>query len=76
MSEGNKYAILIGSSEFPEDHSLTPLRCPKNDVEGVATILSSSDFGLFTEPQSFVNKPHGGVYLAGEQKWSIWTNPC
>jgi len=57
MSEENRYAILIGSSEFPEEPSLKALRCPKNDAEGLAAVLTSPDFGLFTERQVFVNEP-------------------
>jgi formylglycine-generating enzyme required for sulfatase activity len=64
MSEGHRYAILIGSCEFPEYPSLSPLRCPKNDAEGLAAVLTSSDFGLFTEQQVFVNEPHGSVARA------------
>ena len=64
MSEEHRYAILIGSSEFPQEPSLTALRCPKNDVEGLAAILTSPDFGLFTEPRVFVNESHGDVTRA------------
>ncbi|HEY7307237.1 MAG TPA: SUMF1/EgtB/PvdO family nonheme iron enzyme, partial [Bryobacteraceae bacterium] len=63
-SKEHRYAILIGSSEFPKDPSLKVLRCPKNDAEGLAAVLTSPDFGLFTEQQVFVNEPHGGVARA------------
>src|SRR5262245_44279500 len=63
-SKEHRYAILIGNSEFQEEPSLKALRCPKNDAEGMAAVLTSPDFGLFTERQVFVNDPHGGVARA------------
>src|SRR5262245_15003971 len=64
MSEGRRYAILIGSSEFSNEPLLGALRCPSADVEGLATVLTSPDFGLFTEPQVFINEPRDGVMRA------------
>jgi formylglycine-generating enzyme required for sulfatase activity len=57
MSEGRRRAILIASSEFPEEPSLQTLRCPKNDVSGLAEALASPDFGLFNDPLIFINQP-------------------
>ena len=57
MSEGHRRAILIAASEFPEEPSLQTLRCPKNDVAGLAEALTSPDFGLFTDPLTFINDP-------------------
>ncbi len=57
MSEGRRKAILIAASEFPEEPSLQALRCPKNDVTGLAEALTSADFGLFTDPLTFINEP-------------------
>jgi hypothetical protein len=57
MSEGRRRAILIAASEFPEEPSLQTLRCPKNDVAGLAEALTSPDFGLFTDPLTFINEP-------------------
>ena len=57
MSEGRRRAILIAASEFPEEPSLQTLRCPMNDVAGMAEALTSPDFGLFTDPLTFVNQP-------------------
>jgi hypothetical protein len=57
MTEGRRTAILIAASEFPEEPSLQTLRCPKNDVAGLAEALTSPDFGLFTDPLTFINQP-------------------
>jgi formylglycine-generating enzyme required for sulfatase activity len=57
MTEGRRTAILIAASEFPEEPSLQTLRCPKNDVAGLAEALTSPDFGLFTDPLTFINEP-------------------
>ena len=57
MNEGRRTAILIAASEFPEEPSLQTLRCPKNDVAGLAEALTSPDFGLFTDPLTFINEP-------------------
>src|SRR5215510_2344344 len=57
MSEGRRKAILIAASEYPEEPSLQTLRCPKNDVTGLADALTSADFGLFTDPLTFINQP-------------------
>jgi formylglycine-generating enzyme required for sulfatase activity len=57
MAEGRRTAILIAASEFPEEPSLQTLRCPKNDVVGLAEALTSPDFGLFTDPPTFINEP-------------------
>jgi formylglycine-generating enzyme required for sulfatase activity len=57
MTDGRRRAILIASSEFPEEPSLQTLRCPKNDVTGLAEALTSPDFGLFTDPLTFINQP-------------------
>ncbi len=61
MSDGQRRAILIGSSEFPQEPSLHTLRCPKNDVAGLADALTSPDFGLFTDPLSFINEPSHSI---------------
>ena len=57
MTEGRRTAILIAASEFPVEPSLQTLRCPKNDVAGLAEALTSPDFGLFTDPLTFINEP-------------------
>ncbi|MDU9048465.1 MAG: DUF1566 domain-containing protein [Candidatus Electrothrix sp. Rat3] len=50
-----KYAILIASSEYSTESGLTRLRCPENDVDALDAILSSPDFGNFTETFVFRN---------------------
>lgn len=55
---GTRYAILIGSSEFPEEPRLNPLRCPLNDVDGMAEVLASPEYGGFSEVAVFKNRPH------------------
>ncbi|HKQ78525.1 MAG TPA: SUMF1/EgtB/PvdO family nonheme iron enzyme [Blastocatellia bacterium] len=57
MTEGRRRAILIASGEFPGEPSLQTLRCPKNDVAGLAEALTSENFGLFTEPLTFIDQP-------------------
>ena len=51
-----RYAILIASSEYPEESGLSPLRCPENDVDAVNEILTSHDYGQFTEILVFKNR--------------------
>src|SRR6266542_3585939 len=40
MTEGRRTAILIAASEFPEEPLPQTLRCPKNDVAGLAEALT------------------------------------
>ncbi len=52
-------AILIGSSQFPADPGLTPLRCPENDVDGLRKLLcSEAQAGYYREVVPLKNKPH------------------
>ena len=53
----NRYAVLIGSSTFPEESKLTNLICPTKDVEGLLDILKSPDRGSFTEIKVLKNEP-------------------
>jgi len=46
---GRRYAILIASSQFPEEVRLDNLRLPENDVDGLGSVLSSEDRGQFTD---------------------------
>lgn len=56
---GKKFAILIGSSTFSEDESeLQNLRCPPNDVEGLAKILRNSQLGDFDRVDELINDPY------------------
>ena len=52
-----RYAILIGSSRYPDEPGLTELRCPENDVDALDAVLCSPDFGCFTETFVFKNRP-------------------
>jgi uncharacterized caspase-like protein len=61
MSAGRRIAILIGNSEFPEEPSLSALRCPRHDVEGLAAALTAQETGLFADPRIFINEPHHKV---------------
>ncbi|CAK8713462.1 Peptidase C14 caspase domain-containing protein [Candidatus Electrothrix gigas] len=51
-----RYAILIGSSKYPNEPGLTELRCPEKDVDALNAVLRSSDFGGFTETFVFKNR--------------------
>jgi hypothetical protein len=64
MSAGRRIAILIGNGEFPEEPSLSRLRCPQRDVEGLAAALTAQEIGLFADPLIFVNQPHHTVLRA------------
>ncbi len=50
-----RFAILIASSRFPEEPGLTELHCRENDVDALNGILSSLEFGQFTETFVFKN---------------------
>src|SRR5262245_53578549 len=64
MSGGRHIAILIGNSEFSEESSLSGLRCPQRDVEGLAAALTAQETGLFAEPLIFINEPHNKILPA------------
>src|SRR5215510_15073708 len=64
MNGGRHIAILIGNSEFPEEPSLSALRCPQRDVEGLAAALTAQEIGLFADPLIFINEPHHKVLPA------------
>jgi uncharacterized caspase-like protein len=46
-------AILIASSDFPDDPGIEPLRFPVNDVNAMESTLRRDDFGF--EVQKFIN---------------------
>ncbi|MCI5178095.1 MAG: DUF1566 domain-containing protein [Candidatus Electrothrix sp. AW3_4] len=52
-----RYAILIGSSKYPNEPGLTELRCPEKDVDALDAVLRSPDFGGFTKTFAFKNSP-------------------
>ncbi|MCI0339347.1 MAG: SUMF1/EgtB/PvdO family nonheme iron enzyme [Acidobacteria bacterium] len=49
MSEGRRYAILIGSGRFDNEPKLTPLKCPERDVDGMREIMAATELGAFGE---------------------------
>ena len=51
-----RYAILIGNSGYPEDEKLSDLRCPEQDVDGLAEVLLDPRIGKFTSVKSLKNK--------------------
>ncbi len=44
---GNFYAVLIGNREFPSEPGLPALRCPLNDVKGMAELLRAEQHGPY-----------------------------
>ncbi len=55
MSEGRRYAILIGSSRFDNEPKLNQLKCPERDVDGMRDILAAAELGAFGETFVFKN---------------------
>lgn len=55
--EGARYAVLIASSQFPEEPALHPLHAPENDVDGLADVLRSPERGDFSEVVVLKNRP-------------------
>lgn len=54
-----KYALLVGSSEFPEANAtLPPLPCAIHDVEAMARVLSSPNQGGFSDVLPLIDLPH------------------
>jgi hypothetical protein len=49
MIKGKRYAVLIGSSKYPQDERLLALRCPEKDVDELELVLKSEDYGYFNE---------------------------
>ena len=58
---GRRYAILVGTSEFPDEPKLAALRCPVHDVEGMREVLESPELGAFDEVAVLANRPHNEV---------------
>ena len=57
----DRYAILIGSSSFPEEDRLQDLVCPARDVDDLHGLLSDPEHGGFTESHVLKNRPHHEV---------------
>lgn len=58
-----RHAVLIASSQFPNEPMLQPLRCPENDVDGIHDVLASPVFGRFAETIVLKNVPHHEALL-------------
>lgn len=61
---GRRRAILIGNDTFPHDPSLQDLRCPLNDVAGLAEQLERRDRGGFDEVIRIENSESGSAKRA------------
>jgi uncharacterized caspase-like protein len=57
MDDNDRFAILIAGSQF-QDKSLVNLRCPENDVDGLNELLSSKEYGNFSECLVLKNLPY------------------
>ncbi|HKX26720.1 MAG TPA: caspase family protein, partial [Blastocatellia bacterium] len=55
MTQGRRYAVLIGSSRFDKEPNLRPLKYPENDVNGMHEILRARELGAFDEVAVFNN---------------------
>lgn len=55
-----RYAILIGVSEFQE-YSQMP--CAANDAQGMAELLSSPEYGLFTDTAPVIFNQHSDAEI-------------
>lgn len=55
---GRKYGVLIGSSRFDKDSRLEPLRCPENDIKGLARVLEDPKLGGFENVEKLSDKTH------------------
>ena len=51
-----RYALLIGNNEFQENSGIDALRCPPQDVQGLAAVLADSERGQFQVMPPLINK--------------------
>jgi hypothetical protein len=58
---GSRYAVLIGSSIFPQEPKLQPLNAPEKDVDGLAAVLSSPERGCFSDISILKNRPQSEI---------------
>jgi caspase domain-containing protein len=59
-----RYAILIGSSQFQADGRLLPLRCPPKDVHGLGELIKTGYFcGKYDAVHDLVNMPQHEVMV-------------
>ncbi|HKV38018.1 MAG TPA: SUMF1/EgtB/PvdO family nonheme iron enzyme, partial [Blastocatellia bacterium] len=62
MSQGRRYAILIGNGVFKKDPIALPeLLCPTRDVDGMHEILASPELGGFTDVSLFKDADNHAV---------------
>jgi uncharacterized caspase-like protein len=57
----NRYALLIGNSNYPIDSGLQDLRYPENDIDGMADVLGHKDLGGFNETVKLKNRTTGEI---------------
>lgn len=62
--EQARYAVLIASSEFPEEPKLQPLNAPTNDVDGIAEVFRDANRGGFTDVTVLKNRPNYEILRA------------
>lgn len=55
-----RFALLIGNATYPQGAGLSPLRCPVNDVHGMAELLSAPERGGYTV-RTLQDQPHATV---------------
>jgi len=55
---GNRYAVLVASSRFPDEPKLPELACPENDVDGLHEVMRAPEHGGFAEVNVLKNRPH------------------
>ncbi len=75
MQEGRRFAILVGNRQYDADAQLENLRCPVQDAEGLAEVLSDPQIGRFDDVQIFCNQSHTEILEATEQLISNGAEP-
>jgi len=60
---GQRFAVLIAGSRFPEEPALSELRCPERDVDGLRELLSAKESGDFTQVTVLKNPPHSQALM-------------
>jgi hypothetical protein len=66
-----RYGILIASSKYPDEPGLEDLRFPENDVDAINEVLTSKDYGQFTETFVFKNAPHHEILVKINEVLSV-----
>ena len=60
---GDRHAVLIGNTLYPDEPKLQDLRCPERDVDGLNDLLKARERGGFTTTTVLKDKPHYEVLL-------------